>query len=401
MDQILSGFSYDFLISQCVLKPEPIQFDSDSDDTGSGSGLVSPSGSIASGVAVSITSTEHSVVSELGSVRTELHYSDDLEPEQNLEEADKFSSQSLRSSLYKSLVENNLLMQMWYFSASATHISRPKIAKVARRVIVRISKLLRDDPTSLEIVHDVVSRCHRTAAEGLLDRVLQAREVPLEPSPLRNKNRTEKRSLGVQQRTDPDTRLSPNHEQRENLTPESPSLDRKSKGRSASPRGREKSPVTKPTVQGTEERSKNSDGDGGNKKDEVSTNVVPSPPNGATSVAADKDVNGNAGGTMEGGKVGRQRSKAGPTDDFVASDESFQSAVSELDLDCSNNTITMPPEVKGDELGGVVEDESSSASNSHDSKVSSESHKLSSHSSGISVGKGVESGFPIKPGYME
>ena len=74
--------------------------------------------------------------------------------------------------------ENNLLAQAWYFAAQATHVPHNKVGKVARRVIIRIAKVLRSEPFSLEIVHDVVSRCHRTAAEGLLDRVLTAREKP-------------------------------------------------------------------------------------------------------------------------------------------------------------------------------------------------------------------------------
>ena len=53
------------------------------------------------------------------------------------------------------------------------------MGKVARRVIIRIAKVLRNEPFSLEIVHDVVSKCHRTQAEGLLDRVLAAREKPV------------------------------------------------------------------------------------------------------------------------------------------------------------------------------------------------------------------------------
>ena len=78
--------------------------------------------------------------------------------------------------------ENNLLAQAWYFAAQATHVPHHKVSKVARRVIIRIAKVLRDEPFSLEIVHDVVSRCHRTQAEGLLDRVYKAREKSLTSS---------------------------------------------------------------------------------------------------------------------------------------------------------------------------------------------------------------------------
>ena len=72
--------------------------------------------------------------------------------------------------------ENNLLAEAWYFAARATHVPNQKVGKVARRLILRIAKVLRDEPHSLEIARDVVSQCHRTQAEGLLDRVYKARE---------------------------------------------------------------------------------------------------------------------------------------------------------------------------------------------------------------------------------
>lgn len=81
--------------------------------------------------------------------------------------------------LFHPSTENNLLAQVWYFAAHATHVPHNKVGKVARRVIIRIAKVLRNEPFSLEIVHDVVSKCHRTQAEGLLDRVLAAREKPV------------------------------------------------------------------------------------------------------------------------------------------------------------------------------------------------------------------------------
>ena len=74
--------------------------------------------------------------------------------------------------------ETNLLAQAWYFAAQATHVPHHKVGKVARRVIIRIAKVLRNEASSLEILHDVVLKCHRTQAEGLLDRVLTAREKP-------------------------------------------------------------------------------------------------------------------------------------------------------------------------------------------------------------------------------
>ena len=77
-------------------------------------------------------------------------------------------------------VENNLLMQVWYFAVKATHVPHRKLGKLAQWVIIKIAKGLQDDPISLEIVHDVVSKCHRTQAKGLLDCVLQARTKPLD-----------------------------------------------------------------------------------------------------------------------------------------------------------------------------------------------------------------------------
>lgn len=82
------------------------------------------------------------------------------------------------SPAYHPSTEGNLLAQVWYFAAQATHIPHNKVGKLARRVIIRIAKVLRNEAFSLEIVRDVVSRCHRTQAEGLLDRVVTAREKP-------------------------------------------------------------------------------------------------------------------------------------------------------------------------------------------------------------------------------
>ena len=72
--------------------------------------------------------------------------------------------------------EENLLVQALLFAAQATHVPHNKVGKMAQKVIIRLAKVLRNEPFSLEIMHEVVSRCHRTHAEGLLDRVLTARE---------------------------------------------------------------------------------------------------------------------------------------------------------------------------------------------------------------------------------
>ena len=96
--------------------------------------------------------------------------------------------------------ESNLLAQAWYFAAKATHVPHNKVGKVARRVIIRIAKVLRSEEFFLEIVHDVISRCHRTQAEGLLDRVLIAREKPTNEITHQPHGEPKKKKAGVRQK---------------------------------------------------------------------------------------------------------------------------------------------------------------------------------------------------------
>ena len=185
IDKMLTLFSSEFLLPQCLLSPSPDPLhgnsDSDSSSSGAGSGLVSPIDSItsdASALMVEIGSGSGS-----GPQSMESPHSDHDTTITNTYSIGGIGMEPIPRGPspipeLPSVVENHLLMQVWYFAAKSTHITHHKVGKVARRVIIRIAKLLRDNPYSLEIVHDVVARCHRTQAEGLLDRVLQAREKP-------------------------------------------------------------------------------------------------------------------------------------------------------------------------------------------------------------------------------
>lgn len=190
MEKLLSRFSWEFLLPQCMLKPLSPQpsaaSDSDTDDMSSGtiSGVASPYDSITSNLSVALPDTSPENIEgvrkmssgkgvESGLAEIKLEDVANLSPE--IEQTEEGGLDSMSP-----IVKNNLLMQCWYFAAKATHISHSKVGKVARRVIVRVAKVLRDDPSSLEIIYDVIAKCHRTSAEGLLDRVLQAREKPQE-----------------------------------------------------------------------------------------------------------------------------------------------------------------------------------------------------------------------------
>ncbi len=175
MEKLLTRFSWEFLLPQCMLKPfSPTNSDSDSDESYSGtvSDVVSVEDSLTSNVSAMLTEASSS---GSGSAETSLKSAGIAEVVVLESEVSDNSPDSISS-----VVKNNLLMQCWYFAAKATRVSHHKVAKIARKVIIHIGKILRDDPSSLEIVHDVISKCHRTSAEGLLDKVLKAREKPQE-----------------------------------------------------------------------------------------------------------------------------------------------------------------------------------------------------------------------------
>ncbi len=165
IEKLLTRFSWEFLLPQCMLKPlSPSGSDSDSDDSHSGtaSDVVSID---------SLTSNVSPIVFEAAS-------SSSGSAETSLKSVPDSENSDLDS--LSPVVKNNLLMQCWYFAAKATQISHRKVSKIACKVIVHIAKVLRDDPSSLEVIYDVIAKCHRTAAEGLLDKVLAAREKPQE-----------------------------------------------------------------------------------------------------------------------------------------------------------------------------------------------------------------------------
>ena len=443
MDRLLSMFSNDFLLSQCVstpsLVPSSCNSDSDSDDPSIASGLISPSDSITSSAAASVTQeSPHTYGLELEMPSMELETSDSKtnESEQS-EEMGELSRQSSISSDHKSLIENNLLMQIWYFAARGSHVPNHKVGKLSRRVIIRIAKILRDDPSSLEIVHDVVSRCHRTQAEGLLDRVLQARESPYQSSSLHVSGDADRRAVMKRLVVVPGdgeekkTRSSPNQSPRQHLLLHGQEKQ-PSKKRSPLPQAqghgpqdrREKNvvaPSSSPTPSATSSLKNEADKNVKfSDRASLDQSYVVKPAQSGDNHVRSEDVK-SATNSKDQKKLNRQRSRgmsrtqAEGDEEFIPSDESFQSALSELDLDCSSDTITMPMEGNEEEVG-VVSDmqemrlevaagaDSSSASNSHDSKRSSDSLKQSQ--SNESVEKGVESGgavsgFPTKPGFMK
>ena len=401
MDRLLNRFSFDFIISQCDLRPIPViiasggggNSDSDFDDRSFGSGFVSPSDSLSSSVTLSVSNDQFHF-NTTGSGPTS------LELESFEQESDGTTSPGSTSSTHKSVIESNLLVQMWYFGAKASHIPHRKLGKVARRVIIWIAKILRDDPYSLEISHDVVARCHRTQAEGLMDRVLQARESPYYPSSSSSsysprhgneRGRGGGRVLEVERKRDGGGggwRQRHHH-----------SSSQRDKKCFSSPR--ENSPRSRGHMTSSEGSGSVHAGAGGGGKEE----------------SRKKEEALASSHHSDSRKVRKQLSRglsksgnATSGEEFIASDDSFQSAVSELDLDCSSDTIRLPD---SEEALMQVLGESSSASNSHDSVRSVESQKqfsLSTQSSSTSGsgkgeesggGEGVVKGFPNKPGYSK
>jgi hypothetical protein len=311
----------------------------------------------------------------------------------------------------KAAIEKNLLMQIGYFAARATHVPHRKLGKLARRVIIKISKVLRDDPSSLEVVHDMVARCHRSQAEGLLDRVLKARESTydsLPPAPRSKQQRlyTDNQRKGEEStpRKSPDQLSSHMQEQRRSVSPSShgrisPRRSPASHGKT-SPHLTARAPVASSSLKNSAEKVGVQDSirakvqSSGGREGKVQGNSVE-----AASLVRSSSRD-------ERHRLGRQRSRPAQdgnmeSEEFIPSDESFQSALSELDvLDCSADTVMATEDEREEFVGGVGEE--SSTSNSHDSRKSLDARRHNT-SSGSSIEKGVEpvvSGFPNKPGYM-
>ena len=178
LDRLISRFTWEYLVQHCVVDPPASGSDSDSEIT------TSPLGSLTS--VSTVASMDPGQVEEDGT---------------GLRESPTSVEGVLPLTTTK--YENNLLVQAWYFAARATHIPHQKLGRVARRVIIRVAKVLRDDPMSLEIGHDVVAKCHRTQAEGLLDRVLKVREKPRETKECKCQDDGHPPAVVEQQATDP------------------------------------------------------------------------------------------------------------------------------------------------------------------------------------------------------
>ena len=422
MDRFISRFAFEFILSQCVLEPEPAtgggSSDSESDDPSLGSGLVSPSDSITSSVATMSVASDAPYVLESApsGMESETSVTWEFGNQSHLRGStagmvgveggvvEELSPTGTSPTQHK--VEKNLLMQMWYFAASATHVANSKLSKLARRVIIKIAKILRDDPASLEIGHDVVGRCHRTQAEGLLDRVLQAREV----GPHGHHHHQDVMGVGVgggavvgERR-----RVSLEPPRRKTKSPgkgnklRSPTLSKAGQKDSSPQRSPSVSPVplSSSSLKNSAEKAR---------KRELVREKIKEARQEAAERAAATTPPSNSGTGKEPTRLRKQKSRGYSTTTVTggdASDDSYRSALS--DLDDLDSTLQAPEEEGvGPKEVGVADEELSSASNSHDSRLSSGSRKLAtSHSSGSSIEKGVESGglvsgFPNKPGYMK
>ena len=210
--------------------------------------------------------------------------------------------------------ETNLLAQAWYFAAQATHVPHNKVGKVARRVIIRIAKVLRNEAFSQEIIHDVVSRCHRTQAEGLLERALAACEKPATPSHhggqcdgQREEKRVEKQEVereGGEGKASPQLSYSPFPEIRKKKvnTKTTPSTNEKSASRRDSPGGVDSSDKRRMSEYGSDDSYR----------------------------SAVSDLSGEDRGDSEGGRGGDrgedQRGASGASSDSKSDDKSGGSA---------------------------------------------------------------------------
>ena len=217
IERMIQRFSWDFLLANCTSRP-PFVANSDPEDSLTSMSVESLD---AAPLSLDVASDEEGgkEAEEPAAKSNHLvpHHSPD-KAEYLLPPPPPFPAQrSLSPSPHSSpplhpAAESNLLAQVWYFAAQATHVPHHKVGKVARRVIIRIAKVLRSEPFSLEIVHDVVSRCHRTAAEGLLDRVLTAREKPVMTSGSAQAEEGPKRKRGGEKKSQGKERTPQNYD---------------------------------------------------------------------------------------------------------------------------------------------------------------------------------------------
>ena len=345
--------------------------DDDSDEKGSSnsdsvSGPTSPIDSVASSIISSLMAEGSGSDSQPQSFEFELPSGMEPELAQVGTEMRQTEEEKGRSpSPMPAAVENNLLMQVWYFAAKATHVPHRKLGKVAQKVIIKIAKGLQDDPASLEIVHDVVSKCHRTQAEGLLDRVLHAREKPLDP--IASADHKFAAATLRPQRGEEDEKLSPRSREKERRRASSSSPDHQRDARQketaafkiAAKKNRASADFSQLNIEGSLKLF------GASKK---KTSFLPE--------------------TKHLHKTDTESTLHAGSSDFEASDESFQSAIS--DLDHRENMFEEEGEDKEEGSEGT-----SSASNSHDSRKGGNAYSRSSSgyasvASGASAAGGVE-----------
>ena len=277
------------------------------------------------------------------------------------------SSLSSSPSPMPAAVDSNLLMQAWYFAAKATHVPHRKLGKLAQKVIIKIAKGLQDDPASLEVVHDVISRCHRSRAEGLLDRVLQAREKPLN---------TLSESIHQSSSTPAMPRASREEKEEGRSSPCSCSKDRR-RATSSSPD--HERVARRAASAATKAKAKKLRASADVSQFDVETSYKNL---GAAGVSFSSDTRGFR-------KTDTETTLKAGSPEFEASDESFQSAISDLDY----------RQMVNDEEKEEGSEETSSASNSHDSRAGRDPFSRSSSGyASVASGGSATGGAEVKPG---
>ncbi len=422
LDNILSQFSQEFL--QCVIKPPGGSLFDDGEDSSHSSGMVSPSDSITSSAATSVMSeavNDSEVVNS--DVDSTILRADELE---NLSEQFLRMDVSLNVSVgsppgttlpgspeLQTAVEGNLLMQAWFFAARATHITQGKLGRMPRRVVIKIAKVLRDDPLSLEVAHTVVAQCHRTHAEGLLDRVLQAREDS-------SRKKDAKEGQGRAQSSKVERRLDMDAGEAKRVKLKSPVRSAAPKASNAPSEVSDSKSFLLNVVAAPKVRSLS-----------PSALTGSTPPLSCSPIMAKKNLqhesadNSSGGSWMEDDALRQERGVAGSlsrplsqsdrkrmsrqksrssvknvgvaSDDFVESDESFRSALSDFDPDCSSETVVLQEALERER------EEGEGSSGSHDSRRSNGREKQqssASSSSGGSGGRGQDVVGPV-PGFVK
>ena len=395
---MISHFSWDFLLPQCQLGSHSPQLlansDYDSDEKNStNSESVSGQTSLIDSVCSSIVSAlvvEGNGGPESQPQSFEFEQRAGMEPEladigTKLRQTEEAASSSSSPSPMPAAVENNLLMQVWYFAAKATHVPHRKLGKLAQRVIIKIAKGLQDDPVSLEIVHDVVSKCHRTQAKGLLDCVLQARTQPLDNLSSNDRTGGSEARAGATNTI----RLRERKGDEGSSSPQSlryRSNDRR-RASSSSPDHQRAARQVAAAVKAKENKKYRASADLSQFNVESSLKHVRAA--GTTTykrLSFSPDMRGMR-------KTDTDVTLRAESPEFEGSDESFQSAISDLDH------RYMTREYEDEEEKEEGSEETSSASNSHDSIA--RQNPLSKSSSGyasVASGASAMGGAEMRPG---